>query len=162
MNENILKIVINRATSYFCLSSAAISRYLELEETRAPLASQEDFPISTFLEKEWKDGSRNGQEFEESLNNFICWEDRTRLDPLLIQTVEELGKEAQTQGSKLKIFKIHRDLIDYFEIIRAAALEDISFDFETYFQDQNLKERTEQEKACILDTIAIYYLPDHV
>jgi intein/homing endonuclease len=59
-----------------------------------------------------------------------------RFDPIAIEIVRELGKKANDNCSKLKIFEIYEELKDYIDIHEYDGLESFSYELEKYKMDK--------------------------
>jgi len=88
-----MKVVINKCYGGFGLSEKAIRRYAELAGFKL-IEGEESFGLPVFYKEEVKDE-----------NHF--WEgDIKRNDAILVQVVEELGKESDGFCADLKIVEI--------------------------------------------------------
>jgi len=91
------KIVINRQYGGFSLSHEAVMRYAELKGIELRATPCESLP-GVYYDYTLPDG------------NYWIWYDLARDDPVLVQTVEELGKKADGQYSNLVVVSIPDDV----------------------------------------------------
>jgi hypothetical protein len=111
-----MKIVINSDYGGFGLSEEAIERYIELSDltlyrhfdTEWKTISYYTVPYDEY-EKVHKKDLKEGN-YKDS--NALCWSEREipRNDSILVQVVEELGEEVNTQYSRLKVVEIPDDV----------------------------------------------------
>jgi len=117
-----MKIVINNCYGGFGLSEKAARRYCELK----------------------------GVDYEKRWNVYNSADETKRTDPLLIQVVEELGKEASAWGARLKIEEIPNG--SYYRISEYDGWEEIILkEAEPY--KWHLAEDNEQLKRIYSDTL---------
>jgi len=126
-----MKVVINTCRGGFGLSHKAIMRYAELKGIKLyPWLDNDTVEIwgKEILNKSWEEIEKEGccihyttvpkeeyeklKEEEKETVYFSEWKIE-RTDPILIQVVEELGKEANDRCSKLKIVEIP-DEVDFY------------------------------------------------
>ena len=133
-----MKIVINSCYGGFGLSHKAVMRYAELKGIKLyPWTDDStlncyncsnfeelvlNHPESLFVHytKVPKEEFYKGNKDDNYFSNY----DIERTDPILIQVVEELGKEANTKCSELKIIEIS-DEVEY-EIEEYDGLEHVA------------------------------------
>jgi len=109
-----MKIVINKCFGGFGLSPKAVKRYAELkgievfiykqkyDEAPVEISEAECLDKSVFCHYTTKRIST-----EKELNkNYFSYYDISRTDPCLIQTVEELGEEADGDFANLSVIEI--------------------------------------------------------
>ena len=111
-----MKIVINNCHGGFGLSDEAIERYIDLRglslykdfNSTWKTSSYYTVPVAEF-EEAHKQDKKTG---DYAKSNALCWShyDLERNDPLLIQVVEEMGKNANNRFSELKIVEIPDDV----------------------------------------------------
>lgn len=118
-----IKIVVNRCYGGFSFSEAAMIRYGELiGKTVYP--EKKNSLISTYwlvpleerrLQIDWCDPKTEGfdeyKKYEEwysanTISEYDFRDEEKRADPLLVQIVEELGKEASSSLAQLEIVEI--------------------------------------------------------
>lgn len=95
----VMKIVINSDFGGFGLSDAAYERYLELKGIEFEVEHR-SFGITNYYKKNHLHDD----------NYYLSYYDIERNDPVLIQVVEEMGKEADSRHSSLKIVEIPDDV----------------------------------------------------
>ena len=84
------KVVINQCYGGFGLSAQATQKYLELKGVTGVVIKKNDWgKLTAFVD---------GTQYYES--------DMDRTDPILVQVVEELGKNANGEFAKLKVVEI--------------------------------------------------------
>jgi hypothetical protein len=117
-----MKIVINSCFGGFGLSEKAMMRYAEIKGIT--LYPEKQFSITTYYTvpknqrtPELKDWRAASSEERKAYNTAYKQEsiydgDMSRTDPILIQVVEELGKEANGMFANLKVVEIP-DGIEY-------------------------------------------------
>lgn len=121
-----MKIVINDRFGGFGLSDEAIDRYLELKGLKlyknydeqwkwnsyftVPYEVYERIHKNDMTKTEWEGKDKGYGRYRDS--NELCWSirDVERNDRVLIRVVEELGKEADSRYSELKIVEIPDDV----------------------------------------------------
>jgi hypothetical protein len=112
-----MKVVINSRIGGFSLSRKAMERLLELKE---PLAID-------YVELIWNleefDGDEETLEYAKDSSD-PCKSDMDRANPNILQVIEELGEEANSQHSTLKIVEIP-DGIEWYIYHREDGVESI-------------------------------------
>ena len=111
-----MKIVINNCHGGFGLSDEAIERYIDLRglslykdyNSTWKTSSYYTVPVAEFEEAHKQDKKT----VDYAKSNAYCWShyDLERKDPLLIQVVEEMGKNANNRFSELKVVEIPDDV----------------------------------------------------
>ena len=96
-----MKVVINKCYGGFSISKKALFRLRELG--------------SVVAIKYINDFDEHEIELDMMDMFHVCWEDEWRTDPLLIQVVDELGREANGRCAKLKIVEIPDDIEWYID-----------------------------------------------
>lgn len=121
-----LKLVINTKYGGFSLSYKALKRYYELKYPEKKLYLYEANANNTKLKKVKEDhadslwGEIHDVDFGDSFdsekvdrelynNSYVTDCEIKRSDPFLVQTVEELGEEANGPFAKLKVITIDSD-----------------------------------------------------
>lgn len=97
------KVVINRCFGGFGLSNQGFERYLELKGT-----AYETQPSRWTWLKDGKDYYASGHLGDDA--HYLSDRDIDRTDPALIQTIEELGREANDRFASLEIIEIPDDV----------------------------------------------------
>ena len=122
-----MKVVINDCHGGFGLSTKALDRYIELTGMKlyshkddtfgytsyyyVPYEEYEKVHKNDMTKTEWEGKEEGLGRYKDS--NELCWSgprNIKRNDPLLIQVIEELGKDANTRYSELKIVEIPDDV----------------------------------------------------
>lgn len=130
-----MKVVINSCFGGFSLSPKAIKRYLELLGrechfyehkdwttrlfTKVEMPENKSFNMShsftkdfgdSFTDKEFVCGGPQSEEYKAIWDYLFSYDDIERNDPLLVQVIEELGKEANGSCAELTIIEIPDDV----------------------------------------------------
>lgn len=125
------RCVINKCYGGFGLSEKAVKRYFEIINKPIFIDRQRSFGTRTnsyyFCEpseyhKVFAEAKKSG-DYSRANELYFCDYRLERDDPVLVQVVEELGKEANDNYAELKIVEIPSDL-DY-EIQNYDGLESI-------------------------------------
>lgn len=114
-----MKVVVNKCYGGFCLSHKAVMRYAELKGIKLFVEEDHIFPHYYLVEpskykecsKKWFEEDGNNKRINEK-NWYFSANRLERTDKILIQVIEELGKEASTNLSSLVIVEIP-DGIEY-------------------------------------------------
>lgn len=129
-----MKVVINRCYGGFGLSYSAVVRYLQLKGLPC-FAYENDYKTDEYIPSKGENSSSLLFYFTKALEGKSATTDELkkyyfrdydieRNDPLLVQTVEELGPAANGQYAELKVVEIP-DGTDY-EIDEYDGIESIS------------------------------------
>ena len=110
-----MKVVINKCYGGFKLSDKAIDRLKELSKEKGDKKLLRMIEEEEKTKREWVEEMKRKYGINPSKSKIFggkYWglSDIDRTHPLLIQVVEELGEEANTPVSKLKIVEIPDDV----------------------------------------------------
>lgn len=103
MDKEKIPVLINSSYGSFELSNFGINEY-----NRRMLIIDKDYKIKKDIDESY------------------------RYDPLLIEIVKELGENANSKYSKLKIVYIYKELRDYVEITEYDGKEEIDYNINYY------------------------------
>jgi len=110
-----MKVVINKKHGGFDLSDKAVLRYAELVGLKLYSTSEHGL-YNHYTLVPWKEYEKIHHEesqrgrFDKSNKLYFSTRAIERDDPVLVQVVEELGKEANGKYAKLKIVEIPDDV----------------------------------------------------
>ena len=98
-----MKVVINRCYGGFGLSDKAVERYAELKGITLVKQKEKSYGDSAY----WIDGIEDDDHYFSAYN---LRDNEYRTDPVAIQVIEELGKEANGFCADLSIVEIPDDV----------------------------------------------------
>ena len=97
------RVVINRCYGGFGLSDAAVERYAELKGIKLVKQKEKAYGDSAY----WIDGIEDDEHY---FSAYSLYDRDYRIDPVVIQVVEELGKEANGFCADLRIVEVPDDV----------------------------------------------------
>lgn len=128
-----MKVVINKRHGGFGLSDAAMNRYAEIKGITLYPEKTYTFTIYYTVPADQRFNSLTGDCKEHSVKDRIevlSEYDMDRNDPILIQVVEEFGKEANGHTASLKVVEIPDDV--KWHIHEYDGLEHVAEDHRTW------------------------------